>query len=1426
MTPTSRNPLAAAGALLTVLCLSIASAAGGLEPAADIQQTIALLEYGFGWSPDGRATAPNRAGGLRVFVGPDAFEVVPRTDEVEEFRLELRLTEWGRGNSFSAARPGVVAAEGRDVEMRRPGLTEWLENEPDGLKHGFTLPAPPPGDEDATSVALRLAVGGTLRPYPAGSDSIDFRNAEGRDVVRYGGLVVFDAAERVLPSAIAIDEKGILLTFDDTGAIYPVTVDPVLSGASWTRNGGQAAASLGLSVATAGDIDGDGYSDVIVGAPGFDNGEDGEGRAFLFRGGPSGLSSTPAWTAESNVAGAQFGDAVSTAGDVNGDGYHDVLVGAPGFSNPQASEGRAYLFLGSATGLATTPAWTAESNVANARFGDALSTAGDVNGDGYSDIIVGAFSFSGGQTDEGKAFVYHGSASGLSATPNWTFEANQSGAFVGISVSTAGDVNGDGFADVIVGGHAFDAAFNNEGRAWVFAGSPSGLSATPLWIADGGQDSALFGAAVSTAGDVNGDGYADIIVGANGHDTTQNDAGRAYIFLGSAGGPATAPSFTLSGSQAGARFGVSVATAGDVDGDGRADVIIGAHRYTNGESQEGRAYVYRGSASGAMSLIWTGESNQAGANFGRSVATAGDVDGDGYSDILVGAPGFDGAFSNEGRVYLYRGTGDGLTANSVASRRSNQAGAELGYSVASAGDVNGDGFSDVIVGAPFFDNGSSDEGRAFVFHGSASGLSTVANWTAESNQTSAWFGWSVASAGDVNGDGYADVIVGAPLYDNGQSNEGRAYVYHGSASGLSATAAWIAESNHSNAWFGDHVASAGDVNGDGYSDVLVGAPVLSNGQLNEGRAYLYLGSATGLSTSAAWTAESNNVEAYFGNSLASAGDVNGDGYSDVIVGAPYFSGGQTYEGKVYLYRGGPDGLEASPWWTWESNQANANAGFAVASAGDFNGDGLGDFVFSAPGYDGDLVDEGYVYVFRGNAASTPSLIGWVEGNVAGTLLGASVGTAGDVNGDGYSDLVIGDPERGGGYVTVWHGGPGGIPASPSWSKSGTMGGITTQFHFGLSVATAGDVNGDGFDDLLVGAPGNGFLDLDLLEREGLVYLYYGGGGGGLDRRPNQQQPSSSSAPLIGPLGRSTGEASTRLRVRARTPAGRGLVRVEYEIKPIDEPLDGSDTRFSNQTLLTSSPSGDGSRINYSTNLSSLPGGPEYRWRLRVRSPDPLFPGSRWLSLAGRAPTEMALRTSCTKSTWYLDADGDNYGVPTDTVFACTPPVGYVDNDDDCDDNDSSVNPGAIEIGCDGIDNDCNPATPDVFDADGDGFHCNLDCDDGDSNVWSVPSVVTGLELSRTTPGSWSATLAWNAPVDPGGRSSLVRYDTVRSLTPDDFVSGAGCIDSAGSDLVTIDNQSPHPGVVFHYLVVARTTCGRGPTGTNSDGMKRPLRICP
>ena len=253
------------------------------------------------------------------------------------------------------------------------------------------------------------------------------------------------------------------------------------------------------------------------------------------------------------------------------------------------------------------------------------------------------------------------------------------------------------------------------------------------------------------------------------------------------------------------------------------------------------------------------------------------MNGDGYSDVLVGAPCYDKGETNEGVVFLYHGSATGLAANPVLTLEGNQAEARFGHSVSTAGDVNKDGFSDVVIGAPYFDKGQTNEGAAFVYHGSVNGLSANAVTVLESNQIEAHFGNTAALAGDVNADGFSDVIVGAPWYDKGQTDEGAAFVYHGSAAGVIINAKMTLESNQVLAKMGNSVAGAGDVNGDGYGDVIVGSFWYDKGQSNEGAAFIYHGSALGISGIAVSVLESNQADAVLGFSVASAGDVNGDG---------------------------------------------------------------------------------------------------------------------------------------------------------------------------------------------------------------------------------------------------------------------------------------------------------------------------------------------------------------------------------------------------------------------------------------------------------------------------------------------------------------------------------------------------------------------
>jgi hypothetical protein len=837
----------------------------------------------------------------------------------------------------------------------------------------------------------------------------------------------------------------------------------------WIFHPDQASANGGASVGTAGDVNGDGYSDLIAGAPTFSGAFPTEGRVYVFHGSATGLPPSPTWIMSGPQAGARFGSAVASAGDVNGDGFGDVIIGAAGFIAAAAGDGKIFVYHGSAAGLEMTPAWTLEASQTDMSLGNAVGNAGDVNGDGFDDVIIGAPLYDNGEHDEGRAFVYLGSAVGLSNTPAWTGESDQASAQFGASVGTAGDVNGDGFADAIVGAPNFDNGQTNEGRAFVYHGSASGLGVTAAWTSESNQASSAFGRSVAGAGDVNGDGYADVIVGANLYSNVLPSEGRAFVYHGSATGLLTTAAWSSGPNQSGAHWGLSVATAGDVNGDSYADVIIGAPGFSSIPPSAGGVFVYAGSAGGLQSFAFFAiGSNQSNSQFGTSAGTAGDVNGDGVSEIVVGAYQFDDGQTDEGRISVYTGESFGVSFSSSWTAEGSAMQMEFGRSVANAGDVNGDGYSDVIVGAPGYTNGQTREGRASVYLGSATGSSISPVWSVESNIVNEQLGWSVAGAGDVNGDGYSDVIVGTSDPTGAQE---RALVYLGSAGGLATSPAWTRTIGQASASFGTAVAGAGDVNGDGFADVLVGASRFDNGQVDEGRAFLYAGSPSGLSISPIWTAESNQAGSLFGWSVGLAGDVNGDGFSDILVGAPLFSNGQASEGRALVYLGSASGPASAPIWTGESNQSGSFYGGAVGTGGDINGDGFSDIAVGAQNYDTANPNAGRAYVYHSSAAGPAVQPSWTsDGNIVDGAYGTSLGTAGDVNGDGYSDLIIGafgvfiDEASYG--ATVFLGTASGLDFQ-RWYGGQEMSGA----RYGASVATAGDVDGDGFADVIIGAPG-------------------------------------------------------------------------------------------------------------------------------------------------------------------------------------------------------------------------------------------------------------------------------------------------------------------------------------------------------------------
>jgi hypothetical protein len=447
------------------------------------------------------------------------------------------------------------------------------------------------------------------------------------------------------------------------GATLSAATSPI-----WQFTVGARTAPVDASWGTTLDVNGDGYADIAVGAPD-PNGS--AGHAYVYLGGASGASTTPASTLNgpSDPSGV-FGGTVASAGDVNGDGYADLIVGAVGV---ESYRGAAYVYLGGGSGLALTPRATLLGPDAG-RFG-VVSSAGDVNGDGYADVVVGAPNAAG----TGRAYLYLGSPTGLGSAPATTLlgPAGLDG-FFGLSVAGAGDVNGDGFADVIAGSIG---AASGVGSAYLYLGSSTGLATAPATTLPG-LDGAngYFGRSVACAGDVDGDGYADVVVGSQSGATAN---GHAYVYLGSASGLASAPVATLGGPGGGDHFGGSVAGAGDANGDGYADIVVGARSVS---SDTGNAYVFLGGPSGLATLAATTliGPDGPGSSFGGSVASAGDANGDGYADVVVGAYA---TSSRAGRAHVFPGAASGTGTVAATTLLGAVADDSFGFSVASAADV-------------------------------------------------------------------------------------------------------------------------------------------------------------------------------------------------------------------------------------------------------------------------------------------------------------------------------------------------------------------------------------------------------------------------------------------------------------------------------------------------------------------------------------------------------------------------------------------------------------------------------------------------------------------------------------------------------------------------------------------------------------------
>lgn len=428
---------------------------------------------------------------------------------------------------------------------------------------------------------------------------------------------------------------------------------------------------------------------------------------------------------------------------------------------------------------------------------------------------------------------------------------------------------------------------------------------------------------------------------------------------------APAPFLRIAGAAPGDRFGVSVSAAGDVNGDGHADLVAGSEWSDADAPNAGRAYVYFGGpgTDDVADLTLRVPTVQARALTGYAVAVAGDMNGDGWDDVAVGSP----VSQFMGRVFLYWGGPaiDAISDRTLSGLRSLEF---FGAALAGVGDATGDGYDDLWVGAPRFvpvTSSTTRVGRGYLFQGGPAGDGIV-DVTFEARPIGGvtdelQFGTSVAPAGDVNHDGFRDILVGQP--GDGFFNAGRALLHFG---GIPvhrlADRVFLPTSFRFRA--GTSVTAAGDFNADGVEDHFVGAPDSGEGEeLTAGRAYLYFGGQAPVEASAPdlFFAGPAGYDA-FGASVAGGIDVSGDGFPDLLVGAPEATGANGERaGKVYVYYGGP-GADTTPDVVLEGPARNGTLGTSMTLA-DFNQDGVADAIIGAAGLQGSASDPGHVFAY-------------------------------------------------------------------------------------------------------------------------------------------------------------------------------------------------------------------------------------------------------------------------------------------------------------------------------------------------------------------------------------------------------------------------------------------------------------------------------